>query len=311
MASRLELHKTRDFGEVFGDATGFLKTHWKGIGRSLVVIVVPLYTIASIFFSIFSIRMVDAMTNRFTRDEPGTGFGVVTVIAVLLFVVAYLLAIGAVFAYIKVYSTKGEDEKIEPREVWKALAQKLAKIILFSLGYGIIGIIGFALISGILSALGPVIMIPFLVILYVIFFALVLSYLSVLMPVIFFENEGFFETLYRCFAIVKGNFWVTLGINFIAYLIVYFLTYGVAILFFLPVSLSMSSFNEFSNGFLKIIFVVAFIVIPLISFLAQAYYYTVVTMHYFNLLEKTNYIGLKQRIENIGQNRETQVEEEF
>ena len=63
MEEKIEIHKVRDFSGVFSDSINFIKHNFKSIGKSLVVIVAPMYTLATILVSFLSVRIIDVMDN--------------------------------------------------------------------------------------------------------------------------------------------------------------------------------------------------------------------------------------------------------
>lgn len=323
MEKKIDLHKARDFSVTFSDTFAFIKENFKSIGKSMVLIVAPVYLIASLVFSFFSMRLIETFAGTMKMRNPERAVNNIFSlyldprlwITILLFFIAVMLTVGVIFAYINLYRKKGdEDTEITPSDVWNELWRKLLKFIFFSIGYGLIFLLAylavafvFAMLFSVSAVLGGILM----------FFAIatlmiyLVTFISVLVPVIFYENNGFFESLGRSAALIKGNFWLTFGINFVAYLIVGTLSYIVNLIITIPIILTQIGSTTFDTNTIKMLLVVYMVVFPVIIFFTYIFQYTIGSLNYFSLLEKHDHVGLRMKVEAIGGAGTEKTEEQY
>jgi hypothetical protein len=306
MGKKIDFYKARDFSEVFSDSVTFLKENFRNIGKSLVMIVAPAYVIASVMFSFFSMNFIQGFLNL-SKGKPDQEavdsivamyFNPVFWISLLLFFVAYMLAVGVIFSYIKLYSDS-ENNNITPAEVWQQLSGRLAKFFFYTLGYGAIFFVAYIILVAILVLLpnlGMLILIPLGIGLMLFF----IPFISVLVPVIFYEDLSFFETVSRTIALLKGGFWKTLGVNFVAYLIVQFSVSIIYIIILVPSIIFSVSQKSFDPLYIKIVMIIYFVLIPIVLFFGYVFQYSVGSLNYFSLLEARDHVGLQRRVDTIG-----------
>lgn len=324
MEKQFELHKERDFSGVFSDGVGFLKVHFKGILKSFVFIVAPIITVATILVSIFSVQVVNAMTQSqdpriYTTGGVTTPFSMFSgslLLVVLLYMIAALLAVTTIYSYIKVYNEKG-DTQITPSDVWKHAGSGALKLFLYFLGYFLVFIIPFwilmflfGLLMMALSAI-PVLgaIVSFLVMLLL--FLGLGTYFSVLVPVIIYEDKGFFGSLGRTSTLLKGNMWQTMGVVVVSVLLVQLVFYGFYFLFLLVLqALGVYSATP-DMGVIQIFVIIYAILAPILLFFAYTFQYSISSFLYYSLLEKTDHVGLKMRVDNISEEDTDKPAEEY
>ncbi|HYG15390.1 MAG TPA: hypothetical protein VEC12_06510 [Bacteroidia bacterium] len=323
MEKKIDLHKARDFSITFSDTFAFIKQNFKSIGKSLVMIVAPVYLIASLAFSFFSVKLIQAFTGTMKIPNPERAaqnmLSVYTDfrlwITILLFFIAVMLAVGVIFSYINLYRKKGETgSEITPSEVWSELWRRLPKFIGYSIGYGFFFIIGYLLLVlfiGLLMTASPLVggVILFFGILALMIY--LVTFISVLVPVIFYEDCGFFESLGRTSSLIKGNFWVTFGINFVAYIIVSMSAYIVSLIIYVPIILTQVGSTTFDTSTIQILVVVYLVVLPVILFFGYIFQYTIGSLNYFSLLEKHDHVGLRMKVDAIGDADAQKTEEQY
>lgn len=312
MEKQIEIHKERDFSGIFSDGVNFLKAHFKGILRSFVLIVVPVYTLATVTVSLFSSQFINLFIAQasspfgsrttFINDTPSV-FSIIGIY--LLYFIAILLAVSTIFCYIKVYSERTSNEKISPSDVWKKAGPAALKLFGYGVVYFIIFIIPtwiiFFLFGLLMTALVFIPIIgPIIIFLGIIFLVLVVgTYLTVLTPVIIYENAGLFGSLSRASALLKGSFWQAMGVTVVSVLLVQLIFYGLYFAFLLL----MQSFDVFTTtpdvGLVKILLIVFAVVAPLVMFFGYLFQYSISGFMYYSLLEKVDHVGLKMKVEGI------------
>lgn len=328
MEKKIEIHKARDFSGVFTDSVDFIKDNFKGMGKSLVVIVAPLYTMATILVSLFSVKIINAInhgqnspsyrySNQYGRAMLDIILDPVFWLAFLSYLAAYIFAIGVVLSYIKLKGAKNDDSDVLPNDVWKYVWPKSIKFFFYSLGYffvlGAGGFVTFGLyfvVSAILvfiPVIGPILA----VLLFFAGFMAIYTVVTVLISVVFYENEGFFNSIGRTINLLKGSFWQSIFINSIAYILVQLVGYIFYVAFMLFFQATDFGFTSFDVDTLKIVLVVFVVLVPIIMFFAYLFQYSVIGFNYFSLLEKKDHVGLKIKIQAISDGIQHKTEEEF
>ncbi|HEX8278284.1 MAG TPA: hypothetical protein VF540_06295, partial [Segetibacter sp.] len=182
----------------------------------------------------------------------------------------------AIIAYMKVYEMKG-GQAATVQEVWEVFKSYYLKVLLYTIPVYLVIMVGFVfcLAPGIYLA---VVMLPFPVVLIV-------------------EDQTFSGAFNRCFAIIKDNFWLSLLLYFVVYL-VYGISSGIVSLVMAGVTgiLSYLSTNNLSTTL-----GIATSVLTALSFVFYIVFYVSVTLHYFSLAEKYDGTGMMKRLDKLGE----------
>ncbi|MGV3597759.1 MAG: hypothetical protein ACO1PI_07800 [Bacteroidota bacterium] len=322
MHNKVELYKQRDFSQVFADSVAFIKRNFKGLLRSLVVIVAPLYVISSVMMSMFSINVIDAASQADTYYGSNrqnilfdTIFGWNFFIAMLLAFVTIVLAISVVFGYIKLY---GENkQEITPADVWQEIRNRAARLFFFLLGYMFVLFIGFFLISLVLTlSLAALVIIPIIgpIIIVCVFFIFMLAsvtFITILLPVVYYENDGFFESIGRVIRLLRGNFWQTMAVTFVSAVAVQLLASIVYQALLQGIEVLKTGTEQVNVNTVKTILIVYFTVTPIVLFFGYLFQFSASGFAYFGLIEKLEYIGLRKKVEAINEIIDIKPEEQY
>lgn len=322
MHNKVELYKQRDFSQVFADSVAFIKRNFKGLLRSLVVIVAPLYVISSVMMSMFSINVIDAASQADTYYGSNrqnilfdTIFGWNFFIAMLLAFVTIVLAISVVFGYIKLY---GENkQEITPADVWQEIRNRAARLFFFLLGYMFVLFIGFFLISLVLTlSLAALVIIPIIgpIIIVCVFFIFMLAsvtFITILLPVVYYENDGFFESIGRVVRLLRGNFWQTMAVTFVSAVAVQLLASIVYQALLQGIEVLKTGTEQVNVNTVKTILIVYFTVTPIVLFFGYLFQFSASGFAYFGLIEKLEYIGLRKKVEAINEIIDIKPEEQY
>jgi hypothetical protein len=186
------------------------------------------------------------------------------------------IAMNVVIAcYMKLYnSSQGQSPTIQ--EVWEEFKKYFLKVFLYTIPVNLITIVGFAfcLLPGIYLA---VVFAPFPIALIV-------------------ENQTFGGAWNRCFSIIKDNFWSSLGIYILVYLI-YALSAGIIST---VIAALTSIVSYFTTKDISATIGIATSVLSIFSFLFYIIFYVSVCIHYFNLAERHDGTGMMQRLDTLG-----------
>src|SRR5579871_3946578 len=204
---KVELRKIRDFGENLNDTFLFIRQNFKPLIKIFFAICGVFMIGHAIFNGLFESQafgVFDQFRRGFTSrrassfDTVFTPEYFLTILLAWLSFVAIRVTIGS---YIKFYL---ENDGAHPTiaDVWKYFTRYYFRVLFYTIPVAIIICIGMVccLVPGIYLM---VVLVPFDYILIV-------------------ENAGFTDAFNRCFAIVKDNFWISLGIYIVAGLIYWF-----------------------------------------------------------------------------------------
>ncbi len=279
---KIELRKTRDLSQNLNDTFAFIRQNFKPL-------IVSFLSIAGIFMlasSIVSgIYQGGVMGGAFkdiingNRNISRSPFWMLNGTYFVVIILAWLNVIAmttAVICYVKVYDKKN-GEKPEIIEVWDEFKNYFLKIALYSIPIAFVTVIGYAL------CLVPGI---YLTVVFMPFFVAVI-----------FENETFGQAWNRCFTIIKNNFWSSLGIYFLVYLI-YAFSAGI-------ISASLAAIagvlSYFTTRDISTTIGIATSVLNIFSFVIYIVFYVSVILHYFNLIEIHYGTGMMGRINKLGE----------
>lgn len=322
MHNKVELYKQRDFSQVFADSVAFIKRNFKGLLRSLVVIVAPLYVISSIMMSMFSMKIIDTASQADTyygRSRQNAAFDAIFdgnfFLMMLMAFVTVTLAIAVIFGYIKLY---GENkENITPADVWQEVRGRALRLFFFLLGYMIVLFIGFLLISFVLTVVMAFFaFIPFIgpIIIFCAFFLLMLMsvmFITILLPVVYYENESFFDSIGRVVQLLRGSFWQTMAITFVSAISIQVLA-----MFVYQALLDWFEFLKMSTekvdaSTIKTILIVYFTITPIVLFFGYLFQFSTSAFAFFSLIEKREYLGLRKKVENMNETIDIKPEEQY
>jgi hypothetical protein len=283
---KIELRKIRDFGQNINDTFVFLRQNLKPLLLSFFAIC-GVFMIGQAIFSgiyqshslgvfdqIFSGRTNPAYQNRGLGDVFNFEYMLMMLFTMLTFV-AMNTALGA---YLKFY-LENDGGQAGMDDIWNIFKKYFFKVFLYSIPIVLLIIVGTVLcvLPGIYLG---VVLVPF-------------SF------IIMIEDTGLNGAFNRCFEIIRNNFWPSLVVYFVAYLIyavssgiisaVVSIIFGAAAYFTTKsigstVAVATSFFNMFSHIFYVIYFVSA-------------------ALQYFTLVETRDGTGILNRIDNIGSDK--------
>ncbi|MFD2721683.1 hypothetical protein ACFST9_23405 [Hymenobacter monticola] len=311
-----DFRRERDFGAKIGATFEFVAAQFKPLLKCLLCFVLPGALLAGIGMGLIMGKMLDMMPNlpgrRSTLGEPvevaqsynsnpfanaSTVLGVgLTALGVLA---AVILLSSTVYAFVRVRMATPPEERVEPGRVWAALWPRLGRVLGAFLLLGFLLTVGFGVVGGALSLIGP----GFVVLLMPLLLWLMVC-LSLYFPVLWMEDGGLLAALRRCFYLIKGKWWSTFGL----YMIITFITGVINYLFIIPFYALM-----ISKMLLHWQFDTEILSLAAMSFYALGWVFTAVLplvamlFQYFNLVERREGVGLRHLIGTLGQSAAPQV----
>ncbi|MEX8548180.1 MAG: hypothetical protein V5804_11315 [Mucilaginibacter sp.] len=284
MQPKIELVKTRDFGEIIGDTFTFIGQNWKPLLKSYVIIC-GFFIVANLIVTLLQQKqLIGAMGNQMTnvpsQEWRGRLLGMFG-ISYFLSLVFGLLSLTSLsllpLSFMALYKEKGNVAP-DTEEVWGYFKHYFFRFLGSYFVIAIVFIIGFALCLVPGFYLMPI--------------------LSLILPVIVFENVGLGQGWSKSFRLIKENWWQTFGVL----IVITIITYAAMMVFVLPAtlltvgSMFLSKTKPTSSGLMLTTVVSAlcyvFYMLPSIA----------AALCYFNLNEQKEGTGLMNRINNFGNN---------
>ena len=273
---KIEFQRYRDFGQIINATFEFLRENFKQLAKAVIYLVGPFVLLTGIFGGLYQKDLFSFTSTVKSLSEFGIAFGLYIFFAIL----TSLVLVSTVYSYILLYLKRQDDIPIEVDDVWLMVKSKTIKILLFSIGYGLVTV--FATVLLIIPGI----------------------YVSVALMIIYIvglnEDKGFFDSMSRSFYLVKNKWWFTFGLLIVLSLIQGFLGF----LFQVPqyIAMFVIAFNSVdgngTDSITEIILIVTTIISTL-NFIFYAISLVGIAFHYFSLVEQKEAKGLLDKIEAI------------
>lgn len=263
---KIEFRKIRDFGENLNDTLTFIRQNFKPLLQSFFAICGIFMIAQAIFNGLYQSQYINLLSQMFkVRSGRAPSFSQIfnleyalMLLFLLITMVSMQVALGA---YIKYYV---QHEGLKPGidEVWSIFQKYFLKMLLYTVPLGIMILIGslFCVLPGIYLW---VVFVPFPLIIMI-------------------EDKDFGDSWQRCFELIKENFWSSLAIYLVAYLI-YSLSGGI-IGFVVSIIIGIGAY--FTTDDIGATFGIATSFLNIFSFCFYIIFFICITFHYFTLVEK-------------------------
>ncbi len=271
--TKIEFRKVRDFGGMLNVTFEYIKSNFKILLKSNLLISAPVILLAGVFLGIYQSSMFN-----FAVDYDLQQIGIPFLLSMFFMMLAYLIIMAVTYSHLMVYK-KSESGVFDIDDVWQMTKRNFFMILFSAIGYTIIAGFGFL----------------FLIIPGV--------YLSIALSLIFIvrleEGLGFFEAVGRCTKLISGNWWFTFGLLFVVGIIQGFLMYALYIPTYVVMFFTaFTGIESGASGFTKIVFIITSIITSL-SVLFYAISTIAIAFQYYNLVERKEAPGLLQQIDNV------------
>ena len=285
---KIVYYKVRNFSQKLNATIEYLRQNYKSLGKAILYIMGPLAIINGLLFAqyinFFFVNM-NAMEPVDVQNPFAFIFNPTYVGFIILSSFAALLNFAVIFNFMKIYDRKFPEE-IMVSEILNASWKDLLPLFIMGLFVTIMIMVGF-----------------FALIIPGIFLMITLS-LSI--PILFFEQKGVFDAIGKSFKLIRGKWWSTFGLLFVASI----LMYAVSMIFILPfyvfyflsiftlveetgVSADMHAWWFQGGMTLSVMFMM------LGSFLTYSIPMVALSFQYFNLVERQESVGLMNEIEQL------------
>ena len=271
--TKIEFRKVRDFGGMLNVTFEYIKSNFKILLKSNLLISAPIILLAGVFLGIYQSSMFN-----FAVDYDLQQIGIPFLLSMFFMMLAYLIIMAVTYSHLMVYK-KSESGVFDIDDVWQMTKRNFFMILFSAIGYTIIAGFGFL----------------FLIIPGV--------YLSIALSLIFIvrleEGLGFFAAVGRCTKLISGNWWFTFGLLIVVGMVQGFLMYALYIPTYVVMFFTaFTGIESGTSGFTKIVFIITSIITSL-SVLFYAISTIAIAFQYYNLVERKEAPGLLQQIDNI------------
>jgi len=279
----------------------------------------PFIAIAAIIGSYYQKYSLSLLNLSFENPEElfANEFGISAAALLLSSILAYIIIFAVVTEYVKGYIHSG-NATIEFDNLWLSVKKNLMVYAGSTLGYFVIlmmlAVVGSFIIVGMVSMDNLLInFIVFIGLFFLIFFAIVLFYLTLIAFNV--ERPPFLSAINRTILLLRGNWWNTIGLFIIAWILVAI----VNMVFALPNSIITMIgvwHGVQENESIDLSFTQE-LIFGITSFIASAggYFLSVILIlilifQYFNLVEKKDATGLMHRIHEMGSSKDRVKDDE-
>ena len=296
-----DFRQERDFGTKIGATFEFIGAHWRPLGKCLMYFVLPVTLIMGVGLGLVTNSMWNVMGAA--KDNPNAvdpssvfgasyfaGFGV----ALLGGLLSFLMLMSTVYAYVRLLVAEPVALPT-PAEVWAEIKQTVGRLLLaFGLLLGVYLLIVLTFVLVVTAIKTFAILLLFLLIPGLVYVSVPLS---LYFPILILEQNSVTAALRRCFYLVRGHWWSTLGLIFVAGMIQSMLT----ILFVLPQyavmfgkMLKIPGLESDALGIAaQCLYAAGSILTYPVSLLALVF-------QYYNLIEQKEGLGLRSLIDTLG-----------
>jgi len=285
---KINYYKIRNFSQKLNATIEYVRQNIRPLGKSILYILGPLAILNGLLFA----QYINFMFGNMGPSDPinvQNPFAFILNPSYIGFIIlssfSALLNFSVIFNFMRIYNEKFPEE-ITVTEVlnlcWKDLLP------LFVLGL----IATFMIMAGFIAFIIPGI------------FLMVV--LSLAIPAMFFEKKGVFDAIGRSFKLIKGKWWSTFGLLFVASI----LMYAISMIFILPfyVFYFLSIFTlveetgitaDVSSWWFQGGMTLSVMFMFLGSYLTYTIPMVALSFQYFNLVERLESVGLMSEIQNL------------
>lgn len=279
-SQKINLREERDFGEKLNATFTFIKQNFKPLAKSILLYVSPVAILAGIFSGIYQSRLFQQLNGEGPYSNVGefTVFSQVTslnqLISIFFAILAYVVVALTIYGFMAAYMD--EEGEVRPAAVWDHIKRNIIQATYSSIVIGLV-----CILSIFLFGLGIYLMVV----------------LSLFLVVMVREETGFVDTIERCFYLIKGNWWATLGLMIVAGIIQTVIGWLAAI----PLGAVMILRGLLVPGAESdALLIISNTITTLLTTFTYCISVLAIGFQYFNLVEEKDGVGLMEQVELIG-----------
>jgi hypothetical protein len=270
-----KLQKYRDLGDILTDSFGYIRVHYKSLGKGLLFLVLPFYLLSGLLVGgAYSSFFSAVMDNPDASMESLIGADFLIGMLLLAFSSCSLLTVA--LTHVKLAHEYGE---VEFDDLFSSFGRNF--ITLFLLYFIII----FAMFFSFMFFIIPGIYVGIK--------------LFIAPSVAIIEEKNPFESLSRSWNLVQGHWWFTFATYLVMNIISSFMSYVLIIPFSIIIGL-VSASGAGESGAIGTGMGLAYGFILVIASLFSVLLLIAMCLQYFNLIERKEGKGLRAQIEELG-----------
>ena len=285
---KIVFHKIRNFSQKLNATIEFIRQNIKPLGKAVLYILGPMAILNGLLFSQyidFAFGGMSAQDQINVQNPFDFIFNPSYIGFIFISGFSALLNFAVIFNYMKLYQNK-YPEPISVTEVLNASWKDLLPLFFLSVIAMILIMVGFIafIIPGI--------------------YLMVAMSLSI--PILFFERLGIFESIGRSFKLIKGKWWSTFGLLFVANIMMYAVSLIFMVPFYIFYFIKMLTLVEevgITTDTTSSMFQGGMMLSVMFMFLGSFLTYTIpmiaLSFQYFNLVERRESVGLMTEIEKL------------
>lgn len=308
-SQKINFNQERDFGRVFGDTLKFIKQNFKSFFGNMMLIAGPFLLINGLAMAYLQSRnMGMASMIRYGSFDY---MSLYTTIAVAIFaaIIGQAVLISYVYEYMMLYYNKPFGEKITLAEIGQRVLRGFGRVLGASLLLIVVAIpICIVLVLcmfGIGSAMGIAggfLMVFIIFIAFLLLFPVVIYFFPAGYFVVVRDRINIFSSLGKVRRYLKGNYWWTWLILFLAGIAMYI----IQIMFTLPATIVVlvSTFSRMGNMDMEpsgpsLTVIILYTFAMFFSFISSSFLLVLCAFNFLGHEEKHEGTGLMSRIEEI------------
>ncbi|WP_310686703.1 hypothetical protein [Aliifodinibius sp. S!AR15-10] len=276
--SKIDLTRTRNFGNLISDTFTYVRVYYKSLGKSILYFVIPIVVLASIFFGQYMQQTLAMSSNPDSINAIDNLFSMISSMggASILGMLASAAMSAVIYNHMALIS-ESETNSATVHQIWDRYKKDIWAMI------------GISILSGLIILFGMIFLIIPGIFLFVKFTLIPATYVN--------ERQGISKSFSRSWNLTTNHWWFTFGLTIVIGLIVSFMSYFLTI----PITI-VSMFTGFASGDLasaNTLISVIYSTAIVLGYIFYALLYITFGLHYFNLVERKEGASMKERIEQI------------
>jgi len=269
----IKLLQKRDFGELLGVPFTFIKQEYKLLLKAIFFFAGPFFFLSIVLSSFFGIGIngtqnPDDLARLFMNNGEDVFF---TFLSAIIQMAGYTMLSTVIYSYVSIYHEKGRDN-FELPEVWEKTVSRVWAVL------------GVSFVSGFVIAIGTLIFI-----IPGIYLGIALCLMSF---IVVHEKLSVFQAFSRSMELIKDNWWNTLGLFIVVYILVWIITLIVS----LPMTLlTITQWVDLSGSGSVILFVLS-LMQTLVGMVTTAVLLLLAAFIYFCYVEEKEAPSLLDRV---------------
>lgn len=282
---RFELRQVRGFADILDATFSFLRQHFKPLGKAILYILLPVALIVGVLQGYVLMQTLQIAANAGSAPDPMDSlyeFGFLNIAATVLAGFGGIIAAAVPLLYMRRYLREGAEADLSPQAIWQDMGEYFGPLLGSSILLFLLIILGFFLL-----------VLPG-------FWLMGLT--ALVLPLVVLEDRSFGEAFSRSRQLVNDYWWFTFGLVIVLALLQYFIAaaFGIPVtvgsMFLTMLATRGEEITMLSAGLMALGSIVQFFA----SYAATSIFMIGMCLHYFNMVERKEGVGLIEKAEAFG-----------